>query len=273
MTGLLRNGRMRLSKGTLFWREGGHGVTLVFLHGSWAESSQWVPLMKMLLPRFHCLAPDLLGFGESTVLPRTPYSVALQVNSLAEFLAGVRSPAVIFVADSLGAWVAARYALRYPDQVRGLVVMAPEGVMPPGLGNRWRRQAWLAQRWSPLLLALWLIRPLVSLLGGKGWLRQVGIRRRELRRYPAACRILFQGRRGERRAELLDEALPGLLPPMWVLQPEGTGMVEQALGQTYASRAGRGKLKPMDTPSSVLWDEPRELADLIQQFAIAIDPQ
>lgn len=233
MTGLLRNGRMRLSKGTLFWREGGQGATLVFLHGSWAESSQWVPLMEVLLPRFHCLAPDLLGFGESTVLPRTAYSVALQVNGLAEFLAGVRSPAVIFVADSLGAWVATRYALRYPDQVRGLVV---------------------------------------SLLGGRRWLRQVELRRRELRRYPAACRILFQGRRGERRAELLDEALPGLLPPMWVLQPEGTAMVKQALGQTYASRVGRGKLKPMDTPSSVLWDEPRELADLIQQFAIALDP-
>lgn len=40
---VIRTGRMKLPSGTLFWHEAGKGDTLIFLHGSWCDSTQWLP--------------------------------------------------------------------------------------------------------------------------------------------------------------------------------------------------------------------------------------
>jgi pimeloyl-ACP methyl ester carboxylesterase len=124
---------MRLTQGTLFWREVGHGPTVVFLHGNWSDSSQWQGLMAELASECHCLAPDLLGFGESSRPRRLPYSITLEVDCLRAWLTGVRSQSLIFVAEGLGAWVATPNAIQYPEHVRGHVVHKPEGVTPPGV--------------------------------------------------------------------------------------------------------------------------------------------
>jgi pimeloyl-ACP methyl ester carboxylesterase len=257
---------MRLTQGTLFWREVGHGPTVVFLHGNWSDSSQWQGLMAELAPECHCLAPDLLGFGESSRPRRLPYSITLEVDCLRAWLTGVRSQSLIFVAEGLGAWVATRYALQYPEQVRGLVVLNPEGVTPPGVKGRWGSRAWLARRWSPQFAALKLLWPLVALGGGSRWLRRVSRRRQELLHHPAACRILFQGRRAERQGERLDDALPSLRSPAWVMQPEGGDAIAQALNQTYASHVGQGSPKPLDLDITHLATDPTPLADTVRIF-------
>jgi pimeloyl-ACP methyl ester carboxylesterase len=250
----------------MFWREVGRGPTVVFLHGSWSDSSQWVPLMQTLGDRCHCLAPDLIGFGESSRLRRNPYSIALEVNSLTEWLTALRSQSVLIVADSIGAWVASRYALHHPHQVQGLIILNPEGVTPPGLRGRWRGFPWLAHRWSLRFGLLQLVKPLLAVLGKRPWLRRVQARRQQLRHSPAACRLLFQGRHQERATELLDGVLPGLVPPVWVLQPQGSDAIAQALTQTYASLVGQGTPKPLAaTPPGQPAESP-ELARLIQAF-------
>ncbi|MEB3269867.1 MAG: alpha/beta hydrolase [Leptolyngbya sp.] len=270
MAAPFRNGRIRLSSGTLFWREVGQGPTVVFLHGNWSDSSQWQPLMAALADQCHCLAPDLLGFGESSRSRRLPYAITLEVDCLAEFLAAVRSPAVVLVAEEVGAWVATRYALQYPDRVRGLLVLNPEGVTPPGVTGRWQPYAWLARRWSVRYQLLQLVRPLVALLGGRRWLQRVQRRRQVLLDYTATCRLLFQGRRAERQGELMDEALPGLMPPVWVMQPEGCPAIAQALNQTYASRVGQGTPKPLELDAASLSADPTALKNPLLAFITAL---
>lgn len=261
---------MRLTQGTLFWREVGHGPTVVFLHGNWSDSSQWQAVMATIADECHCLAPDLLGFGESSRPHRLPYTITLEVNCLRAWLMGVRSQSVIFVAEGLGAWVATRYALQYPEQVQGLIILNPEGVTPPGVRGRWGSRAWLARRWSPQFAVLQLLWPLVALCGGGRWLRQVKRRRQELLRHPAACRILFQGRRAERQGELLDDALPSLQPPVWVMQPEGGDAIAQALNQTYASRVSQGSPKPLDPDIPGLVTDPLPLAAALRTFVMML---
>ena len=77
----VRNSRIKLSQGLLFWREVGQGSAIVFLHGSWKDSSQWLPVMQQLSKHCHCFAPDLLGFGESEVV-KGRCSIALQVECI-----------------------------------------------------------------------------------------------------------------------------------------------------------------------------------------------
>ena len=131
----LRNARIRLTQGQIFWREVGQD-TIVFLHGAWEDSSQWVPLIERLSAEYHCLVPDLLGFGESE-RPGVHYSIGLEVACLAEHLEALKLRRVYLVGHSLGGWIAMSYALKYQEQVEGVVLLAPEGVQAEGLGRRW----------------------------------------------------------------------------------------------------------------------------------------
>lgn len=233
MTLPLRNSRMKLSQGHIFWREIGQGEALVFLHGSWSDGNQWVPVLEQLGSDYHCLAPDLLGFGESEH-PDIHYSIELQIEALAEYLENLRLKQVYLVGHSLGAWIAASYALKYLDQVRGLVLIAPEGIQVEKLKQRWN--------WAKLLLAkppilFWLLRslrPIAKVLGGSNRIERSLQFRQQMLQSPAACQLLFQRRRAEIKAELLQERLGWLKIPVLLLQSEQEAFAAKVLSQTYA---------------------------------------
>jgi pimeloyl-ACP methyl ester carboxylesterase len=131
MTLPVRNSRIRLSQGQLFCREIGDGKAVLFLHGSWRDGSQWLSVMEQLGSKQHCFAPDLLGCGDSEH-PKINYSIELLVESLAEYLDAAKVRDVWLVGHEVGGWVAAGYALRYPAQVKGLVLIGAEGVNVEG---------------------------------------------------------------------------------------------------------------------------------------------
>ena len=134
MYSLLRNSRIKLSVGNIFWREVGLGPSLVFLHGSWDDGSQWLRTIEHLSPDFQCFAPDLLGFGDSE-RPNVHYSIDLEVECLAQYLDNLNLRQVYLIGHSVGGWVAASYAIKYPDRVQGLVLLAQK-VSRLGIGGR-----------------------------------------------------------------------------------------------------------------------------------------
>lgn len=245
----LRTGRMKLPLGSIFWQEAGQprGETVVFLHGSWADSAQWLPVMQHLAATHHCLAPDLLGFGESLRADKTPYSIALQVESLHGLLSALRIHRCRLVAHSLGAWVAGQYALTYPDQVQSLAVIAPEGVTAARLRGRWRRDRWLVAPWSPLPLVLpWL--------GNSPWTKTMRDRRHCLRQAPAACKILFQRRAAAIHGELLPQGLGQSTVPALVVESAAADPTTQRLTQAWVRllpAAHHAELAPASTPLGV----------------------
>lgn len=245
----IHTGRMKLPSGNVFWHEGGkpQAETVIFLHGSWHDSTQWLPVMQRLAPRYHCLAPDLLGFGESWREGKTPYSVALQVEALHSLLSALRIHRFRLVGHSLGAWVAGQYALTYPDQVQSLAVLAPEGVSDRTLRGRWRRDRGLIAPWSPLPLVLpWL--------GSAAWARALRDRRRCLRQAPAACKMLFQRRTAAIRGELLNPGLGQLWLPTLVLESAAADPITHQLTRTWLRLLPdpqHGELSPASTPLEV----------------------
>src|SRR6478672_1523022 len=96
----LRNSRIRLSQGQIFWREVGQGPVLVFLHGSWSDSSQWISVIERLSEDYACFAVDLLGFGESE-RPQVHYSIEFEVECLVEFLETLNLRQVYLIGHSL----------------------------------------------------------------------------------------------------------------------------------------------------------------------------
>lgn len=218
MDTLFRNSRRKLSQGLLFWREIGEGTPVILLHGAWNDSSQWVSVMNLISQNFHCFAPDLLGFGESENSHLHHYSIDLQVECLAELLEGLKLEKVYLVGDSLGAWIAASYALKYPDQVTGLILLEPEGVKIEAEQKIWQKMQQLINLPPLLVKLISLLTPVIKLLGWEQKVTENLLLRKKLLQYSTACQLLFNRQEPEIAAELLQNCLHSLAVPCLILQ-------------------------------------------------------
>jgi pimeloyl-ACP methyl ester carboxylesterase len=254
MTYPIRNGRLRTPQGNFFGREVGHGSTVLMLHGSWADGSQWLPLMTQLGSQFHCLAPDLLGFGESSRLPAKAASIETEAAGLQAYLTQLRVKPQVIVADSLGAWVAIRYCLQHPGQVQQLVLMAPEGLSHPQLNQRWRQHRWLASPWALRYWVVCALAPLIKGLGGDRWLKSVHRRRRQLRNNVAACRLLFQRRSKLLKSEQLNASLPHLKTPILLLHPHQASTSLFFIHQLVQELAPQCQVQDVEGNELTLWE-------------------
>jgi len=122
---------VRVSDGIALWgvQEGtGHsGIPLVVLHGGPGMDHRYLrPLIDSLALHRHVIAPDQRGTGLSEA-PLT--SDAVHFDALIEDIDRVRQWAgaeqIDLIGHSWGTTLAYHYALRFPDRVRRMVVVAP----------------------------------------------------------------------------------------------------------------------------------------------------
>lgn len=258
---LSHNSRVKLSGGLLFWHEIGSGPNVVFIHGSWYDSSQWLPIIDRLSQDYHCFAVDLPGFGESE-FSSTHYSINQMVESLAEFLAALKMEKVYLVGHSLGAWVAASYALKYSDRVLDLILLSPEGVNVAALKARWHWAGLLAQIPSFLFGILRFIYPFTKLLGLQKKLKELLQLRQKLLLSKTGTQILFQRRWAEIKAELLEENLAFLKIPTLILQGYKDTAMALSMSQSYADFLPLAKLHLINSGGDNL---PEQMPDVVVQ--------
>lgn len=110
----------------IFYREAGpkDAPTVLLLHGFPSSSFQYRTLIPALADRYHVIAPDYPGFGNSSAPDHTKfdYTFAHLTDVTDDLLGqlGVKSY-TIYIQD-YGAPVGLRLALRHPDRVTGLIV-------------------------------------------------------------------------------------------------------------------------------------------------------
>lgn len=104
--------------------EEGMGTPLLFLHALGASGRYWQGRLGVLAATYRCVMPDLLGFGDSPKPEHAAYTVEDHLAALKTSLSsrGI-DPPMIVVGHSLGAVLAIEYAARFPDNVRGLIVL------------------------------------------------------------------------------------------------------------------------------------------------------
>jgi haloalkane dehalogenase len=109
---------------TMAYREAGNleAPLALFLHGNPTSSYIWRNIIPLVAPTAHCIAPDLIGFGQSGK-PDIEYRFVDHVRYLDAFLdqAGIRSAFVI--AHDWGTALAFHLAARKPELIRGLAFM------------------------------------------------------------------------------------------------------------------------------------------------------
>ena len=109
---------------TMAWREAGRADAPValLLHGNPTSSYIWRNIIPHIAPVAHCVAPDLIGFGQSGK-PDIAYRFADHVRYLDAFIAASGIASAYLVAQDWGSALAFHLAARRPDFVRGLAFM------------------------------------------------------------------------------------------------------------------------------------------------------
>ena len=108
----------------------GRGPVVVLLHELGGNGTNWAFNTPALAQKFRVIAPDQVGFGRSDK-PLINYRVGTYVDFLDKFLSELKVERATLVGNSMGGWVAALYALKYPGKVERLVLVDAAGFAPP----------------------------------------------------------------------------------------------------------------------------------------------
>ncbi len=118
---------MQVASRRVAYVDEGAGAPIVFLHGNPTSSFLWRNIVAPLSVRYRCIAPDLIGMGDSEKLPSagdSAYSFVEQQRYLDGFLEALRldEPALLVVHD-WGSALGFDWTRRHPERVRGLAYM------------------------------------------------------------------------------------------------------------------------------------------------------
>jgi len=118
----------------------GRGDPVVFLHGNPTSSYLWRNVIPHVEPESRCLAPDLVGMGDSGKAPGGSYRFVDHARYLDAWFeaVGLRG-AVTLVMHDWGSALGFHWARRHPEQVRGLVYM--EALVRPVTWEEWPEPA------------------------------------------------------------------------------------------------------------------------------------
>lgn len=99
----------------------GDGEPFMILHGLYGMSDNWMSIVRKMKGDFKFILPDLRNHGETGFDPVHTYDAMVEdVFELAEAL-GISK--MILLGHSMGGKVAMRFALKYPQKVKKLVVV------------------------------------------------------------------------------------------------------------------------------------------------------
>ena len=115
----------------IVYLEGGQGTeTIVLVHGFSADKDNW-PRMAGFMPGYHFIIPDLPGFGDSTKSEKSEYNVAAQAERLDAFFTAIGLKQFYIAGNSMGGNISGIYAARYPQKVKGLILLDNSGIKFP----------------------------------------------------------------------------------------------------------------------------------------------
>jgi pimeloyl-ACP methyl ester carboxylesterase len=119
--------------------EAGDGPPVLAIHGLGATKGSFLPTVAALSERFRVIALDLPGFGDSEKPLGAAYDPRFFASACADLLDALELKRAHLIGNSLGGRVALELALRQPDRIERLVLLAPS--------LAWRR----SRPWAPLV--------------------------------------------------------------------------------------------------------------------------
>ncbi|NIJ37039.1 pimeloyl-ACP methyl ester carboxylesterase [Sphingopyxis panaciterrae] len=103
---------------------------LLLVHGGRDHCRSWDWVAERLADRYHVIAPDLRGHGDSAWSPDGNYEMGAFVYDLAQLIHQLDLAPVTIVAHSMGGNISTRYTGLYPGNVKKLVSIEGLGPSP-----------------------------------------------------------------------------------------------------------------------------------------------
>jgi haloalkane dehalogenase len=124
--------RMQVLDAEMSYIDIGEGDPIVFLHGNPTSSYLWRNIIPWVSAYGRCLAPDLIGMGQSGKSPSQRYTFKAHARYLDEWFDQLELKNITFVLHDWGSALGFYRAHRYPEQVKRIAYM--EAIVQP---RRW----------------------------------------------------------------------------------------------------------------------------------------
>lgn len=249
--------------------DNGGAMPIVLLHGIGSNARSFEPLMHALQGRSGALAWDAPGYGQSQPLTTAWPDASDYAEALRSLLDDLEVARCVLLGHSLGALIAARFALEARDRVAALVLASPalgHGVtkgaaLPAPVAARLEEldrlgpEKFAAAR-SPGLLADAAARPdvLVSVMRAMAAVRRPG--------YDQAARLLPGGR-------LLDDAARLTVPTAVIVGVQDCITPPENVRRAFAAlpQSSRHCYREIDNAGhAVCQEQPAEIARLVAEL-------
>jgi haloalkane dehalogenase len=132
--------RVRVLDAEMAYVDTGRGAPIVLLHGNPTSSYLWRNVIPHLERSGRCLAPDLIGMGDSGQPPAASYRFADHARYLDDWFEVLRLDRdVTLVVHDWGSALGFHWAARHPQRLRALVYM--EAIVRPVTWAEWPESA------------------------------------------------------------------------------------------------------------------------------------
>ena len=132
--------RVRVADSEMAYVDTGSGDPIVFLHGNPTSSYLWRNVIPHVAGQYRCLAPDLIGMGDSGKSTTGTYRFVDHARYLdAWFEALALSRNVVLVVHDWGSALGFHWARRHPERVKGVAYM--ESIVRPVTWEEWPEAA------------------------------------------------------------------------------------------------------------------------------------
>jgi len=127
--------RVTTRVGEVAYAERGEGPAALFVHGVFLNGYYWRHVMERLAGERRCLAPDLLGHGDTPARPGQDVSLRAEAELIEAFCEAMGLSEVDVVANDSGTAIAQIFAARHPERIVSLTLTngdAGENYPPAG---------------------------------------------------------------------------------------------------------------------------------------------
>ena len=113
--------------------------SLVFLHYFGGSSQSWTEVIARLADDYHCVAPDLRGFGASDDSAES-YTIEDYADDVQELIALLKLETFVLIGHSMGGKFALALAARNPKGLQSLILLAPSPPTPESISENERNR-------------------------------------------------------------------------------------------------------------------------------------
>jgi pimeloyl-ACP methyl ester carboxylesterase len=135
-----RYGTVKVGDVEVFYRSEGpvDAPVILLLHGFPSSSHQYRDLMPILGQKYHVIAPDFPGFGQTKAPPRGQYNYTFETltDALKGFVDAMRLKHYVLYLFDYGAPTGLRLAMAHPERVLALITQSGNAYVE-GLSDGW----------------------------------------------------------------------------------------------------------------------------------------